>query len=278
MTCHDGFTLRDLVSYQSKHNEANGEHNRDGTDQNESWNCGVEGPTGDASVNALRARQQRNLLATLLLSQGVPMLLAGDELGHTQLGNNNAYCQDSPLTWLNWDLTPEQRELLEFVRGLIRLCAQNPVFCRRHFFQGRPIHGREVKDLYWLTPAGREMSDRDWAAGQVRCLGMGLPGFQIEETDAQGERIVGDSFLILLNGGPEDVLFRLRGRLPDQNRELMFDWELMLDTSNADMSPRLLGRLTEYPLQARSVAVLRVNEPAASALSGTSRRGPLPDP
>ncbi|MBV8485179.1 MAG: glycogen debranching enzyme GlgX, partial [Verrucomicrobia bacterium] len=255
VTCHDGFTLRDLVSYQWKHNEANGENNRDGTDQNNSWNCGVEGPTDDASINALRVRQQRNFLATLLLSQGVPMLLAGDELGHTQLGNNNAYCQDSPLTWLNWDLTPEQRDLLEFVRGLIRLRMQNLVFRRRHFFQGRPIHGVEVKDLYWLTPAGTEMSDQDWNIGYARCLGIGLPGDQIDETNAQGERIVGDSFLILLNSNHERVSFHLSSRVRDRS------WELVFDTSNADTTRRILGHLDEYPLQGRSVAVLRL-EPA----------------
>jgi isoamylase len=252
VTCHDGFTLRDLVSYQWKHNEANGENNRDGTDQNNSWNCGVEGPTDDASINALRVRQQRNFLATLLLSQGVPMLLAGDELGHTQLGNNNAYCQDSPLTWLNWDLTPEQRDLLEFVRGLIRLRKQNPVFRRRHFFQGRPIHGVDVKDLYWLTPAGTEMSDQDWNTGYARCLGIGLPGDQIDETNAQGERIVGDSFLILLNSDHECVSFQLGSRVRDEN------WKLMFDTSSADMTGRILGRLDEYTLQGRSVALLRL--------------------
>jgi isoamylase len=200
VTCHDGLTLRDLVSYQSKHNEANGENNRDGTDQNDSWNCGIEGPTDDASINALRGRQQRNLLATLLLSQGVPMLLAGDESGHTQLGNNNAYCQDSPLTWLNWDLAPEQR-----------------------------------KDLYWLTPVGTEMSDQGWNSGYARCLGMGLLGGQIDETNAQGERIVSDSFLILLNAHHECVSFRLGGRARDQN------WELVFDTSSAKMTRRFSG-------------------------------------
>jgi glycogen operon protein len=256
VTCHDGFTLRDLVSYQCKHNEANGENNRDGTDQNNSWNCGVEGPTDDASINALRGRQQRNFLATLFLSQGVPMLLAGDELGHTQLGNNNAYCQDSPLAWLNWDLAPDQRELLEFVRGLIKLRTQNPVFRRRHFFQGRPIHGLDVKDLYWLTPAGTEMSDQDWNAGYARCLGMGLLGGQIDEANVQGERIVSGSFLILLNAHHECVSFRLSARARDQN------WELVFDTSSANMTRRILGRLAEYPLQARSVAVLRPHNPA----------------
>ena len=250
VTCHDGFTLCDLVSYQYKHNEVNGENNRDGTDQNDSWNCGVEGPTDDKSITALRRRQQRNFLATLLLSQGVPMLLAGDELGRTQLGNNNAYCQDSPLTWLNWDLASDQRELLDFVRGLIRLRTQNPVFRRRHFFQGRPIRGLEVKDIYWLTPAGTEMSDQDWNTGYARCLGMGLVGSQIDETDAQGEPIVNDSFLILINANDDRVSFRLAARVQDQN------WELMFDTSSAKMTPQILGRLAEYPLQARSVAVL----------------------
>jgi glycogen operon protein len=256
VTCHDGFTLRDLVSYQYKHNEANGENNRDGTDQNNSWNCGAEGPTDDVSINALRARQQRNFLATLLLSQGVPMLLAGDELNHTQLGNNNAYCQDSTLTWLNWDLAPDQRELLEFVRELIKLRKQNPVFRRRHFFQGRPIHGLDVKDLSWLTPAGTEMSDQDWNAGYARCLGMGLLGDQIDEIDAQGDRIVSGSFLILLNANHECVSFRISARAQDQN------WELVLDTSSASMTRRSLGRLAEYPLQARSVAVLCPHNPA----------------
>jgi len=202
------------------------------------------------SINALRGRQQRNFLATLLLSQGVPMLLAGDESGHTQLGNNNAYCQDSPLTWLNWDLAAEQRELLEFVRGLIKLRTQNPVFRRRHFFQGRPIHGLDIKDLYWLTPAGTEMSDQDWNAGYARCLGMGLLGSQIDETDTQGERIVSGSFLVLLNAHSESVSFRLGARARDQN------WERVFDTSSAKMTPQILGRLTEYPLQPRSVAVL----------------------
>jgi isoamylase len=205
----------------------------------------------NASINALRGRQQRNFLATLLLSQDVPMLLAGDESGHTQLGNNNAYCQDSPLTWLHWDLTPEQRELLEFVRGLIKLRTQNPVFRRRHFFQGRPIHGLDVKDLYWLTPGGTEMSDQDWNAGYARCLGIGLPGTQIDETDAQGEPIVSGSFLILLNENDERVSFRLAARVQDRN------WELVFDTSSAKMTPQILGRLAEYPLEARSVAVLR---------------------
>jgi glycogen operon protein len=255
VTCHDGFTLRDLVSYNHKHNEANGEQNRDGSNNNMSWNCGVEGPTSDPSVNELRLRQQRNFLATLLLSQGVPMLLAGDELGQTQNGNNNVYCQDSPLAWLNWELSEEQRDLFEFVRRLIRLRKENPVFRRRHFYQGRPIHGLEVKDLYWLAPNGTEMADSDWDAGYARCLGMGLMGKQIDEIDDHGRRIRGDSFLILFNAGHENLPFHLGGRARGLN------WELILDTSSQHPESRLLERLNEYPLQGRSVAMLRPQLP-----------------
>jgi isoamylase len=208
VTAHDGFTLRDLVSYNRKHNEANEEDNRDGTNDNESWNCGFEGPTDDPIVNSLRPRQQRNFLATLLLSQGVPMLLAGDEFSQTQQGNNNAYCQDSPVAWLNWNLSAEQRELLELTRKLIDLRRTQPAFRRRHFFHSRPIHGKEIKDLYWLKQDGNEMSSADWHASQVRCLGMVLPGDQIIETGEEGERIIGDSFAILLNAD-QAVSFRL---------------------------------------------------------------------
>ena len=197
ITAHDGFTLRDLVSYNEKHNEANGEMNRDGSQDNESWNCGIEGPTNNLEVNALRARQQRNFLATLLLSQGVPMLQAGDEFGRTQQGNNNAYCQDSPLAWLHWDLTLEQQDLLDFTRSLTRVRQNHPVFRRRRFFQGRPIYGAGVKDLHWIKSDGTEMSDLDWQASHVACLGMVLPGNQIDETNDQGDRIRDESFVIL---------------------------------------------------------------------------------
>ncbi len=225
VTAHDGFTLRDLVSYDQKHNESNGEENRDGTNDNQSWNCGVEGPTDDPGVNALRARQQRNLLVTLFLSQGVPMLLAGDEFGQTQHGNNNAYCQDSPVAWLDWNLSADQRDLLEFTRQLIQLRQTEPVFRRRHFFQGRPIHGGEIKDLYWLKPDGTEMSEADWNTTHVRSIGMVLPGDQITETDEQGERIVGDSFVILLNAHCEQVPFRVGVRRRD------IRWRCVLDTA-----------------------------------------------
>jgi glycogen operon protein len=255
ITAHDGFTLRDLVTYDRKHNEANGEGNRDGTNDNESWSCGAEGPTDDPAVNALRARQQRNFLATLLLSQGVPMLLAGDEFGQTQHGNNNAYCQDSPLAWLDWNLAAEQQELLDFVRGLLRLRKTQPVFRRRRFFLGRPIHGADIKDLYWLKPDGNEMSDADWSAGHALSLAMVLSGNQIHETGGRGERITGDSFAILFNAHHEPVRFRLG------TRRRGVRWACVLDTAAAQATPRTFEQSDDFPLQARSLAVLRALPP-----------------
>jgi glycogen operon protein len=251
ITAHDGFTLRDLVSYNEKHNESNGEENRDGTHGNESWNCGAEGETHDASVNALRAGQQRNFLATLLLSQGVPMILAGDEFGQTQRGNNNAYCQDSPVAWLDWNLSVEQRALFDFVIELMRLRKAEPVFRRRHFFQGRPIYGPAIKDLYWLKLDGSEMTDADWNMPDARCLGMVLPGDQITETSEQGERIIGDSFAILLNAHYEALPFRLGARRRDLR------WKCILDTASAEVNPGIFEHTDLFPLQARSLAVLR---------------------
>jgi glycogen operon protein len=179
------------------------------------------------------------------------MLLAGDEVGHTQEGNNNSYCQDSPLSWINWEVSEEQRELHTFVRRLIRLHRENPVFRRRDFFQGRPIHGLEVKDIYWLTPGGREMEDADWNAGHARCLGMGLMGDQIDETDDHGRRIIGDSFLILFNADHQAVPFRVGGRARGHT------WELLIDTSSPEIKSRRLECLDEYLLQGRALAVLR---------------------
>jgi isoamylase len=256
VTAHDGFTLRDLVSYNHKHNEANGVENRDGTNDNDSWNCGVEGPTNDERINVLRAQQQRNFLATLLLSQGVPMLLAGDEFGQIQHGNNNAYCQDSPLAWLDWNLSAEQRALLDFVCGLMHFRKTQPVFRRCHFFQGRPIHGAETKDLYWLKPDGAEMTDADWKTGYARCLGMVLPGDQITEVDERGERIIGDSFAILFNAHHEPISFRLGARQRD------IRWICMLDTAAPDAARRRFEHMSEFPLQARSLAVLRAELPS----------------
>ena len=257
VTAHDGFTLADLVAYNGKHNEANGEDNRDGTDDNESWNCGAEGPTDDPAVVALRARQQRNFLAALLLSQGIPMLLAGDESGRTQHGNNNAYCQDNELSWHSWPLPRPALRQLAFTRRLIRLRLDNPVFHRRLFFQGRHIHGSAVKDLSWFRPDGKEMTDEEWSNGFTRCLGLRLAGDAIEETDEKGQPIVGDTFLLLLNAHHEPVPFVL----PAHRARVR--WDLVLDTREEDLGKRVSTfRVGEsYPLDGRSLAVLRLRRP-----------------
>jgi isoamylase len=207
VTAHDGFTLRDLVSYNEKHNEANGEENRDGESHNRSWNCGAEGPTDDPAIAALRARQARNFLATLMLSQGVPMLLGGDELGRTQQGNNNAYCQDNEISWYDWAQADES--LLQFTRQLIRLRRRHPVFCRRRWFQGRPIHGTDVSDIGWFTPAGQEMSEEDWNAGFAKSLGVFLNGRAIPTPDERGERISDESFYVIFNVHHDALPFTL---------------------------------------------------------------------
>jgi isoamylase len=223
VTAHDGFTLRDLVSYNDKHNEANGEGGQDGTDNNLSWNCGVEGPTDDPAVLALRGRQQRNLLATLLLSQGVPMLLHGDEMGRTQKGNNNVYCQDNETSWVDWSSGAVDEGLLGFVQTLTTLRREHPVFRRRHFFQGRVARGVRGRDISWLRPDGKAMGASDWANGFARSLGMLLNGDQMTEVDARGERLVDDTFLLLLNAHDEDVEFTL----PEDGGS---GWSLELDT------------------------------------------------
>ncbi|HEY3965972.1 MAG TPA: glycogen debranching protein GlgX [Planctomycetaceae bacterium] len=256
VTCHDGFTLHDLVSYNQKHNEANGEENRDGADQNESWNCGAEGATDDSEINALRERQKRNLLATLFLSQGVPMLLAGDEFGKSQRGNNNTYCHDNELTWLDWNLSRPQKGLLEYVRGLIALRKAEPVLHRQKFFQGRSIRGHEVKDIAWFSPDGTEMEDAAWDAGFVKCLGLRLDGEMIGEIDEKGEPRRGDTLLILLNAHHETIKFFLPDPIPDAQ------WEPLLDTAQfpGKLSDTKGG--TQYDVLARSVAVLRLTTPA----------------
>ncbi|HEY7492715.1 MAG TPA: glycogen debranching protein GlgX [Candidatus Tectomicrobia bacterium] len=254
VTAHDGFTLHDLVSYNDKHNEANGEENRDGHNDNLSWNCGVEGPTDDAAILALRARQQRNFLATLLLSQGVPMLLAGDEIGRTQQGNNNAYCQDNDLSWVDWHPDRSRRELLAFTQRLICLFHQHPVLRRRRFFQGRRIRGSEVKDLAWFRPDSKEMSDEDWENPYARCLGLRLAGDAIEEVDERGNRIVDDTLLLLFNAHYEPIPFVLPAHRPKVR------WELVLDTREAtgQRRYRLLRGGAPYELEARSLAVFRL--------------------
>ncbi len=261
VTAHDGFTLADLVSYNDKHNEANGEGNRDGTDDNSSWNCGVEGPTDDPQITALRERQMRNFLATLFLSQGIPMLVGGDEMGHTQDGNNNAYCQDTPLSWFHWPPSETGRRLIDFTRRLIQIKHANPVFHRRMFFQGRRIQGSAVKDLAWFRPDGKEMTDEEWRNGLSRCLGLRLSGDAIEEVDDMGEPIVGDTFLILLNAHHEPVPFVLPAH------EARVRWEPVLDTRDwdgeADRRPLRTG--ARYLLEGRSLAVLRLGRPSRPA-------------
>jgi glycogen operon protein len=230
VTAHDGFTLRDLVSYEEKHNEANGEGNTDGENHNLSRNYGVEGPTDDVEIRRLRARQRRNLMATLLLSQGVPMILSGDELGRTQNGNNNAYCQDNEISWLDWELSTLDRNFLAFVRRMIRLRKEHPAFRRRSFFQGRELRG--VKDITWLTPAGREMTDEEWNSSFARSLGLQMSGLLEGEYDAQGRPEVDDDFLLLFNAHEEEVAFTLPS-VPEEAR-----WECFMDTAfSAGLKP-----------------------------------------
>jgi isoamylase len=254
VTAHDGFTLADLVSYDEKHNEANGEDNRDGSNENLSWNCGAEGPTEDPGIIALRERQMRNFLAMLFLSQGIPMLVGGDEVAHTQRGNNNAYCQDNELSWFAWPPPRAARAQLEFARRLIRLRLQHPVFHRRRFFQGRQIQGSEVKDLSWFRPDGREMTSDEWTNGVTRCLGLRLAGDAIEETDEAGRSLVDDTFLLLLNAHHDPLDFVL----PAHRARVR--WELVLDTRTWQLPsrPRAWKAGDRYPLEARSLALLRL--------------------
>ncbi len=250
ITAHDGFTLRDLVSYNDKHNEANGEWNHDGDNNNQSWNCGIEGPTDHPAVNALRARQQRNMLATLLLSQGVPMLVAGDERGRTQRGNNNAYCQDNEISWVSWDLDEAERDLLYFTQRLIALRKEHPVLHRRTFFQGRSIHGATVKDIAWYRPDGQEMTDEEWNYGFVRSIGLLLNGGLIDERDDRGHQLVDDTFLLLLNAHHEPVVFTLPGDADSPA------WERQLDTTNPHADPIAAQPATPYEVGGRSLVVL----------------------
>ncbi len=226
ITAHDGFTLNDLVSYNDKHNEANGEENRDGENNNHSWNHGAEGPTDDAEINQLRLQQRRNFLATLLLSQGVPMLTAGDEWARTQGGNNNAYCQDNEISWLNWQHNDEQNALFDFTKRLIQLRRDHPVFRRPKFFQGRRIRGSEIRDVMWFNPGGNEIEDDEWNSPSVRCLGMLLSGDTIDVQTFEGEPIRDSTFLLLINAHHEPLQFVLPGKKD-------VTWQLLLDTASA---------------------------------------------
>ncbi|MGD1075280.1 MAG: glycogen debranching protein GlgX [Thermodesulfovibrionales bacterium] len=252
VTAHDGFTLNDLVSYNSRHNEANGEENRDGTNENLSWNCGVEGPTDDPEVVKLRDRQERNFLATLFVSQGVPMLLAGDEAGRTQQGNNNAYCQDNEISWADWNLDQRRKDLLEFTKFIISLFKRHPVLRRRHFFQGRKIWGSEVKDLTWFRPDGNEMTEEDWNNPGTRCIGLRMAGDAIGETDEQGNAITDDTLLALLNGYDKEAEFVLPSL--HQGRK----WTVVLDSREVPGDKQAVQKEAGNPftLEARSLAIL----------------------
>ncbi len=247
VTAHDGFTLRDLVSYDEKHNEENQEGNRDGTADNRSWNCGVEGPTNDPDVLQLRERQTRNFLTTLLLSQGIPMLLAGDEVGRTQGGNNNAYCQDNEVSWFPWDEADER--ILGFARGLLEIRAGHPVLRRRRWFQGRPIRG--IDDLAWFRPDGQEMGDNDWEAGFVRSLGAFINGDSLRSPDRYGHRIRDDSFLLLFNAHYEALDWVLPAS------QWGSSWRSIIDTTDWTPPEEILNAGSVRVVEARSILVLQ---------------------
>ena len=254
ITSHDGFTLQDLVSYNQKHNEANGDNNQDGESSNLSWNCGVEGPARDPRVLKLREQQKRNLMASLLLSVGVPMISGGDEMGRTQHGNNNAYCQDSELSWTHWNLTQEQRDFLVFTRRLVHFRRSQPTLTRRKYFQGRSIRGAEVKDIYWLDPSGREMTDDAWNAPFVRSLGVLMVGNAIGDIDERGQLVSGDTLLILLNAHFESVPFVLPAA------EEGHEWGRIFDTIDPyPMEARFSGG-TKYALQGRTVVLFTLEK------------------
>ncbi|MCC6263885.1 MAG: glycogen debranching protein GlgX [Bryobacterales bacterium] len=255
---HDGFTLRDLVSYNEKHNEANGEDNNDGESNNNSWNCGAEGETGDPDINRLRLRQQRNFLATLMLSQGVPMICGGDEMSRTQKGNNNAYCQDNEISWLDWERDAEKEDLLAFTRYVIALRQRQPVFTRRNFFQGRSLRGEGVKDIIWCSAQGEEMDDRAWSEPSVKSLGVLLNGREIPEFDEDGNAITGDTFFLIFNAHHEDVVFTLPKAWPEVK------WTRVLDSSETDWSKAVRPRGYRHRAKGRSVTVFMASDPASS--------------
>jgi glycogen operon protein len=253
ITAHDGFTLQDLVSYDHKHTEANGEGNRDGADDNHSWNSGAEGATNDPNIIDLRERQKRNLIATLFFSEGVPMIVGGDELSHSQNGNNNTYCHDNDLTWLDWNLDARRQKFLDFVRYCADIYKEQPVLQRRKFFLGRALRGANIKDITFFDNAGHEMSDDAWNTGWIRSLGVRLAGDVINEVDERGDPIVGDTLLLLLNAHWEQIPFVL----PKTRDEHV--WEMLLDTAERAEVPIVWRGGHEYPLYGRSMALLRTN-------------------
>jgi glycogen operon protein len=251
VTAHDGFTMRDLVSYNEKHNEANGEDNKDGESHNRGWNCGVEGPTDDPEINALRARQSRNLIGTLLLSQGVPMILGGDEIGRTQKGNNNGYAQDNEISWYDWQNVDQ--DILRFTTDLVRFRHEHHSFRRRRFFQGRQLRGAPTEDLGWFSPSGEEMTEEQWSEAHAHALTLFMSGREIER-DAQGEIVTDDDFLWMVNASPDDIKFTLP---PERWGS---EWTLAIDTATGVVSPgepsvHLAGSAFDVP--GRSFVVLQ---------------------
>jgi isoamylase len=253
VTSHDGFTLHDLVSYNQKHNEANGEANHDGTDDNLSWNCGVEGPTDDLNIIELRERQKRNFLATLFLSQGVPMLCGGDELGRTQGGNNNAYCQDNEISWYDWNLDDRKRALLEYTKHLVQTRRDHPVLHRKKFFRGQPIRDSGIKDIMWLRPDGQEMTDKDWESSSARCIGMFLTAMASEEAAEEGKPLADGALLLFLN--PDSKELDVTGPALAQPAR----WELILDTAASEVTPPkpVLGDGEKLKVGGQSAVLLR---------------------
>jgi isoamylase len=248
ITAHDGFTLNDLVSYNEKHNEANGEDNNDGESHNRSWNCGAEGPTDDPEIIRLRDRQKRNLLTTLFLSQGVPMLVAGDEFGRTQHGNNNAYCQDNEISWLNW--AEADHDLLAFTRKLIQLRKDHPAFRRRRWFQGQPVKGKGLEDIAWFLPEGTEMEDENWNHDFARSLGVFLNGRGLHSVGPEGEHIIDDDFYVIFNAHHEALEYKIPEKLLGQN------WKVILDTGHDDTIGQTLNERESISVEGLSIVLL----------------------
>ena len=252
VTCHDGFPLHDLVSYNDKHNDANGENNNDGENHNNSWNCGAEGETKDPAIRKLRYQQKRNFIAALLLSIGVPMISGGDELGRTQKGNNNAYCQDNEISWYNWDLNEEDKQFLEYVKEIVAIRKRQLVIHRKEFFKGyRRVEGARINEILWLRPDGKAMKDADWSDNQRRCLGTLIEGRGIEEIDSNGNKLIGHTMLLLCNADHVDFEFQL------PNRKDGIAWNLLVDTSQS------VGLLcwqlnSKFTLKARSIALFEL--------------------
>jgi len=249
ITAHDGFTMRDLVSYNDKHNDANGEDNKDGESNNRSWNCGAEGDTDDENILKLRSQQQRNLLTTLFLSQGVPMLVAGDEFGRTQNGNNNAYCQDNEISWLDWDNADE--DLLSFTQKLIALRKDHPAFRRRKWFQGQPIKGKGLEDIAWFLPEGTEMSDDNWNHDFAKSLGVFLNGKGLHYVDPQGEPIYDDNFYMIFNAHDQPLDYHLPEKILNK------PWTKILDTSNDQVEENLIKENEVIKVNGRSIVLLQ---------------------